>query len=349
MPTVRRLLVVGTAAAFLGLVVLETAGALGRGDRGPDPARAGDAQWNLDLIGVREAWAVTRGDDVVVAVIDSGVDTRHPDLRDRVVGSIDCVGAEGDPDRCRAGGDTDPDGHGTHVAGIATATAENGTGVAGVAPEADLVSVRALVTEPCRRRPCGATGQGADVAAGVRWAVGAGAQVVNLSVGVGADIGGSELTEAIDEAWTAGVVVVVAAGNGDDRTDLGDMPVLVVSAVTATETVAPYSEGAGGARWALSAPGGEARAAGGDGCRERDGIFSTLPVPAGESEAYGCLTGTSMAAPHVAGAAALLVATGLSAAETVERLLTTARDLGTDGPDDLYSRRLLDVARAIGP
>lgn len=348
MPAVRRLLLAVAAAAFLGLALLAATGVLGRDDRGPDPARVADAQWNLELIGAPEAWTVTQGDDVIVAVIDSGVDTRHPDLRDRVVGSIDCVGAEGDPDRCRAGGDTDPDGHGTHVAGILAATAGNGTGGAGVAPAADLLSVRALVTEPCGRRPCGATGQGADVATGVRWAVGAGAAVVNLSVGA-ADVGASELTDAIDDAWAAGVVVVVAAGNDDGRTDLGDAPALVVSAVTADTSVAPYSKGARGARWALSAPGGEARAAGGDGCRERDGIFSTLPVPAGESEAYGCLTGTSMAAPHVAGAAALLVATGLSAAETVERLLVTARDIDTDGPDDLDTRGLLDVAGAIGP
>ncbi len=332
------------AGAFLALAALAATGALSRQGEGTDPARLTGDQWNLDLVGAPEAWPTTEGDGVVVAVVDSGVDTRHPDLRGRVVGSVDCVGAAGDADACRPGGDTDRDGHGTHVAGIVAASADDGTGVAGVAPEVDLLSVRALEATSCDRRPCGASGRGADVAAGIRWAVARGATVVNLSVGITDVDAGTDLVDAIDEAWAAGAVVVVAGGNGARRTDLGDAPAVVVSAVTAEGELAPYSTGVGPARWALSAPGGRERAPGGDGCHDDDAVLSTLPVPGGEGAAYGCLAGTSMAAPHVAGAAALLLATGLEPPAVVDRLLATATpvDGAVAGPP------LLDVDAAVG-
>ena len=330
------------AGAFLALAVLAATGALSREGEGTDPARLAGDQWNLEAVGAPTAWSTSEGEGVVVAVVDSGVDARHPDLRDQVVGAVDCVGAAGDPDACRPGGDTDRDGHGTHVAGIVAAAADDGTGVAGVAPGARLLSVRALEAGSCARRPCGAEGPATDVAAGVRWAVAHDADVVNLSVGATGDAD-DDLAAAIEEAWAAGVVVVVAGGNGPARTDLGDAPAIVVSAVTAEGEVAPYSTSVGAARWRLAAPGGAQRAPGGDGCAGDDAVLSTLPVPGGEGEAYGCLAGTSMAAPHVAGAAALLLATGLDPSATVERLLATATplDQGPPGPDRL------DVAAAV--
>jgi len=332
------------AGLFVALAALAVGGALG--DDGAEVAtRAGD-RWNLALVGVPAAWATTRGAGTTVAVVDTGVDRRHPDLVGRIAGTVDCVGAEGDPDRCRPGGDSDRDGHGTHVAGL-VAAATPGGGVVGVAPAARLLAVRALVPAACARRPCGATGRGADVAAGLRWAVREGADVVNLSLGAGAGGTDGALLAAIDEAWGAGVVVVVAGPTGRVRTDVGDAPAVVVTAVGADGQAAPYATGVGGARWALAAPGGTARAPTGDGCRGDDAVLSAVPVPGGRSTAHGCLVGTSMAAPHVAGAAALLRATGLSARAAVDRLLATAADRGPVGPDPTYGAGLLDVAAAV--
>jgi subtilisin family serine protease len=334
------------AGAFVALAVLGVAGRLGRDDEGPDPARQPDEQWNLALVGAPAAWPTTTGEGVVIAVIDSGVDSRHPDLRDRLVGSIDCVGADGDPDRCRAGGDTDTDGHGTHVAGIAVAAADNGRGVAGVAPDARLLSVRALVPVLCERRPCGATGQAGDVAAGVRWAVAAGADVVNLSLGAAA-AGSDDLVAAIDEADAAGVAVVAAGPSGAAGDDVVPRSAVIVTAVDRQRTLAPYARGTGTSSTALAAPGGDERGATDDGCDGDHAVRSDLPVPGGETDASGCLVGTSMAAPHVSGAIALLVATGLSPREAVERLVATASDLGATGPDDRYGAGLVDIAAAL--
>lgn len=343
-----RLLVAAAAGAFVALAVLAVGGGLGRDDAGIDPARTGSGQWNLDAVRAPTAWQTTRGAGVTVAVIDSGVDARHPELRDRVIGGADCVSADGDPASCRDGGGTDPDGHGTHVAGILAATADNGRGIAGVAPEVDLLTVRALTAGRCARRPCGGDGQGADVAAAVRWAVGAGAEVVNLSLRSGAGGTDPDLAAAIDEAWAAGVIVVVAGPNREGSDPVGGAPALIVTAVAAEDELAPYAAGVGDARWGIAAPGGEVRSdTSPDGCDGDRAVRSTIPVPAGADDAYGCLAGTSMAAPHVAGAAALLLATGLSPQETIDRLLATAVDLGLEGRDAAFGAGRLDLGAAL--
>lgn len=343
MRSFRRPLPAITAGLFLALATLTVVGYLG----GDDDRQRAAVLWNMDLVDTASAWDVTRGAGATVAVIDTGVDTRHPALADRVAASVDCVGAEGDPDRCRAGGDTDPDGHGTHVAGVVAAAPDDDDGVVGVAPDARLLAVRALLPAACDRRPCGGTGHGDDVAAGLRWAVRAGADVANLSLGPGAGGTGDDLLAAIEEAWEAGIVVVVAGPTRHVLTDLAEAPAVVVTAVDARGRPAPYDAPVDGARWALAAPGGTARAPTGDGCRTDHAIRSTVAVPGGARAAYGCLVGTSMAAPHVAGAAALLRATGLSAAATVDRLLATADDRGRPGPDPSYGAGLLDVGAAL--
>jgi len=342
----RNVVVAVLAGAFVALAALGVVGILGRDDEGPDPGRQPDEQWNLDLVGAPEAWSTSTGEGALIAVVDSGVDAGHPDLRDRVAGSIDCLGADGDPDRCRPGGDTDLDGHGTHVAGIALARADNGRGVAGVAPGARLLSVRALVPDRCDRRPCGATGRAGDVAAGVRWAVAEGADVVNLSLGAAA-VGSEQLVAAIEEADDAGVGVVVAGpSRGADDVEVPSSAV-VVTAVDHDRRLAPYAAGTGDGAIGLSAPGGDRRAPRGDGCDGDRAVRSDLPVPGGETDATGCLVGTSMAAPHVSGAIAVLVSAGLSPREAVERLVATATDLGEEGPDPRYGAGLIAIPAAL--
>lgn len=342
------MLVALVAGVFIALAALGITGALRDDDRGLDPSRRRGEQWNLAMVGAPDVWERTTGTGVTVAVVDSGVDSRHPDLRGRLVASVSCVGATGDPGRCTEGGATDADGHGTHVAGIALATADDARGVAGVAPGADLISVRALEPDRCARRPCGAGGRAADVAAGLRWAVAAGADVVNLSLGATAGDGTDDLERAVDEAWADGVAVVVAGpGRTGGPTLPADSPAVVVTAVDAERRLAPYAGGVFEATSALAAPGGEARAATDDGCDGDRAVESDVPVPGGESDARGCLVGTSMAAPHVAGAIALLMATGATATEAVDAVLASARDLGERGPDALYGRGLLDIPAAL--
>lgn len=333
------------AGAFVALAALGVTGALSDDDAGPDRTRQRGEQWNLELVRAPAAWETTRGAGALVAVVDSGADTRHPDLRHKVEATIDCRAADGDPARCRPGGDSDADGHGTHVAAIAVGAEGDGRGAAGVAPEAHLLVVQALTPRRCDQRPCGATGTAADVAAGVRWAAQAGADVINLSVT--ADDEG-DLARAVEEAWESGAVVVAAGPSEEGPLGLDGVPVVVVTAVDADAGLAPYATGTAGARWGIAAPGGVERAPSGDGCRGDDAVPSAVPVPGGESDATACLVGTSMAAPHVAGAAALLVATGMAPADVVDRLLATAVDLGLEGPDGTFGAGLLDVAAAVG-
>jgi subtilisin family serine protease len=334
------------AGVLVGALALMASGA-------PPAAASADPgfpqQWGLARIGAERAWASGRGEGAVVAVVDSGVDLAHEDLRDRIVGSVSCIGSDGDPAACR-GSAQDDDGHGTHVAGIAVATNDNGVGVSGVAPRASLLAVRVLAHE-CAADGCTARGSGADVAAGIRWAARNGADVINLSLGdtvttaFGPDFGG-----AVEEAWSRGVVVVVAAGNDFALSPLANnSPAIVVAATTRNDARASYSNGSsnaiGSAGYGLAAPGGEVGDRPETCTRDPLGILSTY-WDQGRST-YGCLAGTSMAAPHVAGAAAVLLGLGLSAAQTRDRLLATATDLGAPGRDSTFGSGRLDLARAV--
>src|SRR3954453_19212454 len=129
-------------------------------------------QWNLQQIGAPDAWARSTGAGVRIGIVDSGVFAGQEDLAGKVVTATDCIGTAGDPDRCHGSGQDDT-GHGTHMAGVAAARKDNGRGIAGVAPDAQLVVARVLTNDG---------GSILDVEAGIRWVVRHGAQVVNLSV-----------------------------------------------------------------------------------------------------------------------------------------------------------------------
>jgi subtilisin family serine protease len=345
----------GGAVALVTLVAL-VLGPAAPGAQGAavvdDPVYEAGLQWSLDRIGAPEAWERGLGEGVTIAVVDSGVDLAHEDLADKVVGQTSCIGANGDARACR-GSAQDDNGHGTHVAGIALAATDNDVGIAGVAPDARLLAVRVLANE-CSGPSCTASGTAGDVAAGIRWATDHGADVINLSLGGGAVQAtlGCAFCDAVEYAWSKGAIPVIAAGNDSVLpAGFGDEPAVIVTATTRDDTRASYSNTSAGllreARWPVAAPGGEGEADADD-CAPGgtpQGILSTYWI-AGQRNSYACLAGTSMAAPHVSGALAILLGMGLSPQQAVDRLLATAADLGSPGRDPSYGVGRIDLARA---
>lgn len=319
-----------------------------------DPLRP--QQWGLDQVQAEPAWATSTGTGVVVAVVDSGVDLSHPDLSANLVGGatfVDCGrggGPCGNGDwRGKDGEGQDADTHGTHVSGIVAAVTDNGLGVAGTAPDAKVMPIKALED---------GSGSFEDIAAGITYAVDHGADVVNLSLGAlpgvqALTITGleSSVTDAIAYATANGVLVVAAAGN--EAFPVCDTPsfepgALCVTATDSNELPAWYSNGAVKPDLdAVAAPGGQA----GPFCEED--VVSTVPVGTG-SEAcgqsdYDYYAGTSMAAPHVAGVAALLYAQGRSLDNVRDALISTARHpvLGTGFFTTEYGHGIVDAAAAV--
>ncbi len=297
-------------------------------------------QWSLERIGAPAAWARTTGAKVRVGIVDAGIDLTHEDLAGRVVAATSCLKTRGDAANCD-GSAQDDIGHGTHVAGIIAANRDNGLGIAGVAPDAELVVAKVADS-----------GGGIsidDANAGIRWVVDHGARVVNLSLGdlifVRTAAFGTRLSEGIEYAWSKGAVPVIASGNSDlfgagiGSQDYGDIDALVVGATGPDDLVADYSSPTGNAKWAILAPGG---ASDGD---ETHKIWSTYWEKDKQNQ-YGYLSGTSMAAPHVTGAMALLLAQGMSREEAIQRLLETADPRVPCGAESPNCKGRLDVAKA---
>ena len=271
-------------------------------------------QWALTQIGAPAAWARSTGGGVTIGIVDTGVDAAHPDLAGKVVAMADCVGKP-----CTPGAAPDTHGHGTIVSGIAAAVTNNGKGVAGTAPDARLAVAKVL----------NAAGEGRveDINNGIRWVVDNGARVVNLSLGdpdfLAASALGTPLRSGIEYAWSKGAVPVLASGSyatgaGDlGSENYGNLNALVVGATDRAGNVPSYSSPIGNAKWGLVAPGG-AGSGGAD-----SNVISTFMTSAGGT-GYASAAGTSMAAPHVAGAVALLLAQGQSPAAAVSRILGSA-------------------------
>ena len=161
---------------------------------------------------------------------------------------------------------------------------------------------------------------------------------------------GSSLESSISYAWNKGAIPVVAAGNDYVLTaDLDRAPAVVVSATDRDDAAPDYSNGVGDAGWAVAAPGGD----GSDtpaSCSQQGeprGILSTFWSPTDPRRAYACLSGTSMAAPHVSGALAVLRSAGLSPEVAVQRLLDTAVDLGEPSTDPIFGSGRIDLAAAV--
>ena len=292
-----------------------------------DPRRG--EQWNLDLIEADAARATSTGAGAVVAVVDSGVQADHPDLAGRVGPGWDEVQRDATPQ--------DGDGHGTHVLGIVGAASGNGVGVESVAPGATLMPIRVLGDD--------GGGNIDDVARGVDYARTHGADVINLSLGsevplVGA-AEGDPLDAAIRRAIAAGIVVVAAAGNNGVpvcEQPAADDGLLCVGAVDKRRSRSFFSSFGRGL--GLVAPGGSGATVAG--MEVGEDVLSTFA-----GSAYRELAGTSQAAPHVAGVAALLVARGVRGQAAVKRILATASDLGAPGNDAQYGAGLLNARAAV--
>ena len=286
----------------------------------PTPAPAPppeDIPWGVDRIDAELAWAITQGGLVKVAVVDSGIDLDHPDLK--VWGGVNTI----NPRKSY----NDDYGHGTHVAGTIAAL-DNDIGVVGVAPEAKLYAVKVL-----NRSGIGFL---SDVIEGLQWAIDNGMQVVNMSIGGG---GNETYHDAIIAVYNAGITIVAAAGNDGPSEDTVTYPAkypetIAVSAIDQSDTIAGFSSR--GPEVDLAAPGVNVNSTWNDG-------------------GYKEGSGTSMATPHVAGTAALVIASGRATDtnnndrinDEIRTLLqTTADDLGATGTDNLYGYGLVDAEEA---
>jgi len=281
----------------------------------PNPEPLAPSQWNLSMVGATDAWTMSQGAGVIVAVIDSGVDATHPDLAGRVQGEIDLL-----PEVTPA---PEQNGHGTRVASLIVGSL-NAVGMAGVAPQATILPISAL-------DPAG-YGDSSTVARGIIAAADAGARVINLS------LGGPDQDPVLDQAcayaFAKGAVVVAAGGNSYLTGNQVQYPaaspnVLAVASVDRTGNPSGFSNT--GPHIDLAAPG--------------EAVLAAVPG-AGYTEE----SGTSFAAPHVAATLALVLSANpaLSSAEAASVVqLTAVDDVSGNGRDDQLGQGVVRADRAV--
>lgn len=271
--------------------------------------------WGLKTLNVPSAWTLSKGEGVKVAVLDTGVDHRHPDL----VNNIECMANFTSDTRCAM----DFSGHGTHTAGIVAAE-DNGIGVVGVAPKARLYIAKVLGDDK------GGTFE--SVTNGVYWSIDNGVDIISMSLG--APIYDEGLHNAIKEAYEKNITVVAAAGNNGFMDGEVDYPakydeVISVGSINQDYSLSGYSSAG---KIEVVAPG--------------NNIYSTYP-----GNSYAILSGTSMACPFISGVLALMIGkhkktpfnhTPIDTPEQIrEHLIRTADDYGMIGRDDYFGYGLV--------
>jgi subtilisin len=271
--------------------------------------------WGVDKIDAELVWDKSKGGNVDVAILDTGIDNDHPDLKGNIAGGVNFAGT-GLKD-----GSTNPSywndgyGHGTHCAGIVAAV-NNGIGVVGVAPGVRLWAVKVLSDN--------GSGYTSDVIQGLEWCAAKGIKVASMSLG--GTTGSDSLKNACNATYSAGVLLVAAAGNGGGvNYPAAYDSVIAVSATNESDVIASFSSY--GPKIELAAPGVN--------------IYSTF-----NDGGYKLASGTSMACPHVAGVAALIWS--VSNVNVRARLQKTAKDLGDAERDQLYGYGRVDAAKAAG-
>lgn len=303
-------------------------------------------QWHLPQINAPAAWERNDAVGAKIAVLDTGMDRNHPDLRNVTVSAENTVGS--------TDGTMDPIGHGTHVAGIAAAETNNGTGIAGVASGATIAVYKVCEVDAAGEGAC----PDAAIIKAIMNAVDTGADVINMSLG-GSARSPAE-ARAVSYALTRGTTLVAAAGN--ETTNKPQYPaahrgVIAVSA-TARDGRFAHNYSNFGTWVDISAPGGSKDASPDERFSEND-VYSTLPTTdfrgsegwgwGGKHLPYGYAPGTSMAAPVVSGVAALLAARGYSGERLRDRLLGTARNTDSSSHDPLYGCGVVDADAATDP
>lgn len=259
-------------------------------------------------------WDLEQGkNSIIIAIIDTGIDYTHEDLAGKVIRGYDFVNGDYDP--------RDDHGHGTHVAGVAGAIANNGRGIAGVCPGCSLLAIKVVSAD--------GSGDNASIANGIANAVSHGAQVINLSLG-GLDRS-STIKLAVEQAYQSGAIIVAASGNDGSGVSLYPAAFPEVIAVGATDRYGDHASFSNyGSHLELVAPG--------------QTIYSTLP-----GNSYEAWNGTSMACPHAAGLAGLLFSQNptLTNQQVRQVMAATAQDLGSAGRDSYFGYGRINALSAL--
>lgn len=280
-------------------------------------------QYGLQLTQAPAGWQIYAGQPQhFLAVIDSGIDLKHPDLAEKLLPGFDVIDQDDQP--------WDGYGHGTHCAGIAAAVSNNQVGIAGMAPALKIMPIRVIGDN--------GIGDSADVAAGIIWAVDHGAKVLSMSLG--GLMNPQVKREAVQYALDRDVLIVAAMGNNGKEMKAypaATPGVLAVGASDAQDQRATFSQF--GDWMSVSAPGVKILSA-----------LPTYPHPHKELN-YGAVSGTSMATPAVAGAAALLRSRWpeLSRAEVKAKIEAGTDDRGEPGFDPYYGHGRLNLAKVLQP
>jgi serine protease len=277
-------------------------------------------QWHLRSIHIEQAWEENRGKGITVAIIDTGV-SKVPDLEQtEFVKGYDFVSDKVNAD--------DDNGHGTHVAGTVAQSTNNNYGVAGIAYEAKIMPLKVL------------SGNGggtiSDISESIRFAADNGANIINLSLGGGGE--SQVMKDAIEYAYNKGVLIIAAAGN--ENAESASYParyarVIGVGALDAQDERAEFSNYGAGVN--IAAPGG------GNGSK----IWQETIDPDTNTPILSGLQGTSMAAPHVAGVAALIESIGVTAPDEVFAILQQSSRKVASDPQNFYGAGHLDAAAAV--